>query len=217
MPPERIREFQLNDEEAQHNFGSDSTTSKASDTPSHPNSEKLGSCGVILNEKKRPKMKKHRPKVFNEIKPRKIPKSQMVNPLTPKQKTPRRSIPRTSPLEKRKCTRKENPQEVFDGNLGSATKSCRQKLDFNLENHATDQHGHGSCGVIDGVTDAKVMETSFAKDEHVQMVDGYQLSANSSNAPGDAIDQTSYCAVKGFTDSLNACTESSLRGNNKNF
>lgn len=211
VPPERIRGFQLNDEQAHHNFGSDSTTSKASDTPGHPNSEKLGSCGVNLNKKKRPKMKKHRPKVFDETKPRKTPKSQTINPLTPKQKTPRRSIPRTSPLDKRKCTRKENPPEVFVGNFGSATKSCRRELHFNLENHARDQHGHDSCGLIDGATDANVMETSFAKYEHVQVVDGFQCSANSSSAHGDAVDQTSICAVKGSTDSLNACTQSSLR------
>ncbi|XP_073066355.1 protein ROS1A-like [Primulina eburnea] len=199
------------DEQLHHNFGSDSTTSKASDIPDRPNSEKFGSCGVSWSKKKRPKMKKHRPKVFDETKPRKPLKSQTVNPLTPKQKTPRRSIPRTSPLYKRKCPRKGNPQEVFDGNLGSANKSCRQELDFNLENHARDQHGHDSCGLIDGATNAKVMKTSFAKDEHVQMVDGFQRPANSSSAHGDAVDQTSYCAVKGFADSMNACTESSLR------
>ncbi|XP_075498927.1 uncharacterized protein LOC142537263 [Primulina tabacum] len=124
VPPERIRKFQLNDDDqAHHNFGLDSTTSKASDIPSHPNPKKLGSCGVILNKNKRPEMKKHRPKVFNEIKPRKTPKSRTVNPLTPKQKTPRQSIPRTSPLEKRKCTKKGDPPEVFHGNLGSVTKS----------------------------------------------------------------------------------------------
>ncbi|XP_073286699.1 DNA glycosylase/AP lyase ROS1-like isoform X2 [Primulina huaijiensis] len=191
---------------------SDSTTSKASDIPGRPNSEKFGSCGVSWSKKKRPKMKKHRPKVFDETKPRKTLKSQTVNPLTPKQKTPRRSIPRTSPLDKRKCLRKGNPQEVFDGNLGSATKSCRQELDFDLENHARDQHGHDSCGLIDGATNAKVMKTPFAKDEHVQMVDGFQRPENSSSAHGDAVDQTSYCAVEGFTDSMNACTErSSLR------
>ncbi|XP_075490754.1 LOW QUALITY PROTEIN: DNA glycosylase/AP lyase ROS1-like [Primulina tabacum] len=190
---------------------SDSTTSKASDIPGRPNSEKFGSCGLSSSKKKRPKMKKHRPKVFDETKPRKTPKSQTVNPVTPKQKTPRRSISRTSPLDKRKCPRKGNPQEVFDGNLGSATKSCRQELDFNLENHARDRHGHVSCGLIDGATNAKVMKTSFAKDEHVQMVDGFQRPATSSSAHGDAVDQTSYCAVKGFTDSMNAFTESSLR------
>ncbi|XP_073149612.1 DNA glycosylase/AP lyase ROS1-like [Henckelia pumila] len=182
-PLESIKGSWLNDEQAHHNFGSDSTISKTSDTPGHPNSEKLGSCGVRLNKKKRPKVKKHRPRVFDETKPKKIPKSQTVNPLTPKQKTSRRSIPRTSPLEEKKCMRKENPPEVFDG----TRKSCRRELDFNHEIHVNDQHGH-----IDGVTNSKFMETSFAKDEHdehVQMVDGFQ----------------------GLTNFPNACTETSLR------
>ncbi|KZV47173.1 hypothetical protein F511_05224 [Dorcoceras hygrometricum] len=211
VPSERIRGFQLNEEQTHHDFETNSTTSKTSYTPSHPNPKKLGSCEVGVDKKKRPKMKKHRPKIFDETKPKKTPKSQMANPLTPKQKTPRRSIPRTSPPEKNTCTRKENPPEGFDGNLECATKSCRQKLVFKLVNHARDQLGHDSCGVIDGVTDAKVMETSLAKDEHVQMVDGFQLSANSSTPQGEAVDDTSYCAVKGFTDLLNACTDSLLR------
>lgn len=111
-----------------------------------PTLKRKGKTGLKLDgtPEKRRKMVRHRPKVLNMDMARKTPKPKPVR--TPKPRTPEPAIPKAKAVEKRKYVRKCNRTgsvnqinnvdghiNVVDG-TGYALPSCKQKLDFNLEN-----------------------------------------------------------------------------------
>ncbi|XP_073315395.1 transcriptional activator DEMETER-like [Primulina huaijiensis] len=107
-----------------------------------PPNEKIHSDGgngeIDLNktpQQRPPKRKKHRPKVIVEGKPKRTPKSAAS----------RNRAADKNPSEKRKYVRKKDTgtsttpltnvaKDVEGSNVGSAVKSCRRVLNFNLEN-----------------------------------------------------------------------------------
>jgi hypothetical protein len=106
-------------------------------------SEKGSNEGIDLNKtpnQKQPRRRKHRPKVITERKPRKTPK-----PATPKNT-------KESPTGKRKYVRKnvqkepateqgDATREIADLNGGTAAKSCRRVLNFDLEKTGDENQG----------------------------------------------------------------------------
>ncbi|CAA2995019.1 demeter-like 1 [Olea europaea subsp. europaea] len=177
-------------ENAQTAFGIDSTVT--STIPENRSSKKRGNSGIDLDEKprKRQKMKRHRPKIWDESKPRKTPKSR-IEPSTPKPKTPRRRIP-TSSTHKRYVSKdscKVDASVHADGQAANRSsvcgeKPCKRVLRFNLENHVINQKD--------------VKEAAIFTDEHnhYESKDDEFLGFSTQNFNKQAIYPNSNCAKK---------------------
>ncbi|KAL3828539.1 hypothetical protein ACJIZ3_017341 [Penstemon smallii] len=188
-------------------------STKASNAPKNKKSKKRSNNGVDLNDKpkKRPRMKKHRPKIFDSSKPRKIPKPKAVNPSTPKSRTPARPIQRTSPLEKRKYVRKSNLESTVDlsndddreangKGLGNTKRSCKKSLDFNLKNHVINQSDK---------VDIEVIRVS----NHDQMENNFEVPKSSLVVHRQSVDPNSDHVIETSLNSLNDISEGQSRGN----
>ncbi|KAF5781283.1 putative uracil-DNA glycosylase [Helianthus annuus] len=137
-------------DESQDGIGSIPTPSKTKETRKRRND------GNDMNKKpsQRPRVKKHRPKIFDNSKPKKVPKAQTprstLRPKTPKPATPNRVQERRMQSKKNKftdssnCTQKSTcsgiedvGQDVQEASRTSiAVSSCKRFLDF-------DQHPVG--------------------------------------------------------------------------
>ncbi|KAI3458882.1 hypothetical protein Pfo_015545 [Paulownia fortunei] len=116
------------------------STAAISKSPKEKNNSDGENGGIDLNktpQQKAPKRKKHRPKVIVEGKPKRTPK-----PAATKSNTPD-----GNPKVKRKYVRKNGIKTsttsltdavnvVEASNVGSGTKSCKRKLNFDLDNGA---------------------------------------------------------------------------------
>ncbi|KAI3769145.1 hypothetical protein L6452_00245 [Arctium lappa] len=128
------------------------------------NSRKRRNDGIDMNKKpsQRPRMKKHRPKILDDSKPKKVPKAQTPRASTPRPKTPKPVTPnrvqeRRKPARKNTFTRstscmqsstsygyKDVVQDAQSASTSSiiVVKSCKRSLDFN--HHLVDRE---SCYV----------------------------------------------------------------------
>lgn len=121
------------------------SSSAAISTPDKENidSEKGSNEGIDLNKTpnpKPPRRRKHRPKVIIEGKPKRTPKpatpkNTTENP-TGKRKYVRRNVQKESATEQGDATR-----EMADLNGGTAAKSCRRVLNFDLEKTGDETQG----------------------------------------------------------------------------
>ncbi|XP_024966417.1 uncharacterized protein LOC112506532 isoform X2 [Cynara cardunculus var. scolymus] len=142
--------------ESRAGVGSVPTTSEKKD------SRKRRNDGIDLNKKpsQRPRMKKHRPKILDDSKPKKVPKAQTPRASTPRPKTPKPVTPnrvqeRRKPARKNTFTGstscmqsstsygyKDVVQDVQSASMSSIIvfKSCKRSLDFN--HHLVDGKSH---------------------------------------------------------------------------
>ncbi|XP_011088844.1 protein ROS1 isoform X2 [Sesamum indicum] len=122
--------WKKSDHNSQCKFGPDST--KASNMPKNQTPKKRSNKGIDSNKKprKRARMIRHRPKVFDESKP--------IKPSTPKPRTPKR----TKYVKKDSRKTPVDPSKDVDREVvGNYSKlSCRQKLEFSTENCAVNQN-----------------------------------------------------------------------------
>ncbi|KAI7734108.1 hypothetical protein M8C21_018907, partial [Ambrosia artemisiifolia] len=131
-------------DESHDGIGSIPTPSKTKETRKRRND------GNDMNKKasQRPRVKKHRPKIFDDSKPKKVPKAQTPRatsrPKTPKPATPNRVQERRTQSKKNKstvssdCTQKSTcsgiedvGQDVQEASRASiVVRSCKRVLDF---------------------------------------------------------------------------------------
>ncbi|KAL8538774.1 hypothetical protein ACS0TY_000692 [Phlomoides rotata] len=116
------------------------STAAISTSPKERNSSDGGIEGIDLNktpQQKTPKRRKHRPKVVVEGKPKRSPK-----PAAEKKNSPDGNTPAKRKYVRKNATNNSTPPStdtvkvVEKSNTGPATKSCKRKLNFDLENGA---------------------------------------------------------------------------------
>lgn len=117
-----------------------SSTAAISTSPKERNISDGGNEGIDLNktpQQKTPKRRKHRPKVVVEGKPKRSPK-----PAAEKNNTPDGNTPAKRKYVRKNGTKNSTPPStdtvkvVEESNTGPATKSCKRKLNFDLESSA---------------------------------------------------------------------------------
>lgn len=109
-----------------------------------------GNGGIDLNktpQQKTPKRVKHRPKVVVEGKPKRSPK-----PASTKSNTPDGSLPAKKKYVRKDSTKNSTPpmtdtvKVVEASDMGPATKSCKRKLNFDMETGAENRAEKESQG-----------------------------------------------------------------------
>ncbi|KAH6760448.1 HhH-GPD base excision DNA repair family protein [Perilla frutescens var. frutescens] len=132
------------------------STAAISTSPQEMRCSDGGNGGIDLNktpQQKTPKRTKHRPKVVVEGKPKRTPK-----PAYTKSNTPDGNLP-----AKRKCVRRNDTKnstppisdtvEVVEASdMGPAPKSCKRKLNFDIETgtkNRAEKEGQGQCKQLD--------------------------------------------------------------------
>ncbi|XP_076926189.1 uncharacterized protein LOC143589252 [Bidens hawaiensis] len=131
-------------------IGSIPTPSKTKETRKRRND------GNDINKKpsQRPRVKKHRPKIYDDSKPKKVPKVQTPR-ATPKSKTPKPSTPnrvqerRMQSRNSTNCTLKSTSfgvehvgQDVQEASRAIVVRSCKRFLDFDHHSVVKESKSH---------------------------------------------------------------------------
>ncbi|KAL7154024.1 hypothetical protein ABFS83_04G207400 [Erythranthe nasuta] len=135
---------------------SENGLTKDSSVPMNQTSRKRSRKAMESNKKpqKRPKIKRHRPKVFDETKP--------LKPLTPKPRTPKRPKPVKKQIPKPVASplKDLHIEEVSDYKRNG---SCRQKLDFEVQNCVVSQNIPTVCDGIQIEPEAEPKQQSSSR------------------------------------------------------